>query len=213
MATGGEGSSGLRGKGGRGRRSRREELLTVVSLNVNGMNDRGKRKEVVDIFERGRTDVLGVIETHLKGCGVKGGRDEDEEGLWEGLEGGVVWIGIEKGRGKERCATMIFPRVWEGIHGHDLIGSRVVWMTGKIAMVKCAFVCVYAPVNEKGLKGKMKLEKFWEDLGQLLKKFENVRGVFVLGDMNARVGSTEIGGVIGKYGVDRMNENGQYVPC
>ncbi len=26
--------------------------MTVVSVNVNGMNDIGKRKEVVDIFER-----------------------------------------------------------------------------------------------------------------------------------------------------------------
>ncbi len=84
------------------------------------------------------------------------------------------------------------------------------WMTVKIGMVKCAFVCVYAPVNEKGMKGKMKLEKFWEDLGQLLKKFENVR-IFVLGNMNARVGSTEIGGVVGKYGVEGVNENGQYL--
>ncbi len=29
--------------------------------------------------------------------------------------------------------------------------------------------------------------------------------------MNARVGSTEIGGVVGQYGVDRVNENGQYL--
>ncbi len=55
------------------------------------------------------------------------------------------------------------------------------------------------------MKGKMLLEKFWEDLSQLLKKFENVRRVFVLGYMNARVGSTEIGGVVGKYGVDGVN--------
>ncbi len=68
-------------------------------------------------------------------------------------------------------------------------------------------VCVYAPVNEKGIKGKMKFEKFWEELGQLLKKFENVRRIFLLGDMNVRVGSTEIGGVVGKFGVDGLNEN------
>ncbi len=61
------------------------------------------------------------------------------------------------------------------------------------------------------MKGKMKLEKFGEDLGQLLKKFGNVRRVFLLGDMNARVGSTEIGGVVGKYGVEGVNENGQYL--
>ncbi len=60
------------------------------------------------------------------------------------------------------------------------LGSRIVWMTGKVGMVKCVWVCVYAPVNENRMKGKMKLEKFWEDLGQLLKTFENVRRVFLL---------------------------------
>ncbi len=77
-------------------------------------------------------------------------------------------------------------------------------------MCICVCVCMYAPVHEKGIKGKMKLEKFWEELGQLLKKFENVRRVFLLGNMNARVGSTEIGGVVGKFGVDDVNDNGQY---
>ncbi len=70
---------------------------------------------------------------------------------------------------------------------------------------------MHVTVYEIGSKGKMKLEKFWEDLGQVLKKFENVREVFLLGDMNARVGSTEIGGVVGKYGVDGVNGNGHYL--
>ncbi len=81
-------------------------------------------------------------------------------------------------------------------------------MTGKIGMGKCAWVCVYAPVNEKGINGKMKLGKFWEELGQLPKKFENVRRVLLLGDLSTRVGSTEIGGMVGKFGVDGVNENG-----
>ncbi len=106
---------------------------------------------------------------------------------------------------------MVSPRVWESVDGHGWIGSRIVWMTVTIGMVKCAFMCVYAPVNEKGMKGKMKLENFWEDLGQLLKKSENVRRIFVLGDMNTGVGSPEIGGVIGEYGVEGVNENGQYL--
>ncbi len=84
-------------------------------------------------------------------------------------------------------------------------------MTGTIGMMKCAFMCVFAPVTDKGMKGKMKQEKFWDDLSQLLKKSENVRRAFVLEDMNARVGSTETGGVVGKYGVDRVNDKGQYL--
>ncbi len=55
------------------------------------------------------------------------------------------------------------------------------------------------------------MEKFWEDFDQLLKKFENVRRVFLFGDMNARIGSTEIGGVVGKYGVEKVHEKGQYL--
>ncbi len=35
--------------------------------------------------------------------------------------------------------------------------------------------------------------------------------VFLLGDTNMRVGSTETGGVVGKFGVDRVNENRQYL--
>ncbi len=35
------------------------------------------------------------------------GRVEDERALWEGLEGGVVWTRIEKGRGKVECALMV----------------------------------------------------------------------------------------------------------
>ncbi len=67
-------------------------------------------------------------------------------------------------------------------------------------------MCVHVPVNEKRMKGKIKLEKFWEDTGHLLKNFENVR-IFLLGYRNTRVGSTEIEGVVGKYGLEGVNEN------
>ncbi len=58
---------------------------------------------------------------------------------------------------------MVSPRVWVEMDEYGRFGSRTVWMAGKTGMVKCVWVCVYAPVNEKGMRGKMKLEKFWED--------------------------------------------------
>ena len=73
---------------------------------MNGINAREKRKEVIDMWEKGKIDVLGMSETHLKGCGVVDGGDEDEGGLWEGPEGGMIWAGVERGRGKEGCALM-----------------------------------------------------------------------------------------------------------
>ncbi len=71
---------GLFGKGGSGRRGRREELFRIVSLNVNGINAREKRKEVIGMCEKGKIDVLQMSETYLKGRGMVDGRDEDEGG-------------------------------------------------------------------------------------------------------------------------------------
>lgn len=42
------------------------------------------------------------------------GRHEVGGGLWDGLEEGMVWAGIGKGRGKEICTAMIFPIVQMG---------------------------------------------------------------------------------------------------
>lgn len=42
---------------------------------------------------------------------------------------------------------------------HGQYESRIIWITGKIGMVKCAWVSVYAKVNEKEIKGKTKLKK------------------------------------------------------
>ncbi len=39
------------------------------------------RKEMIGMCNKGKIDVLGMNETHLKGCGVVDGRDEDEGGL------------------------------------------------------------------------------------------------------------------------------------
>jgi len=55
------------------------------------------------------------------------------------------------------------------------------------------------------------MKKFWEELGECLKSFENGRGIFLLGDVNAKIGGEEIGGVVRKWGVEGVNENGEYL--
>lgn len=57
----------------------------------------------------------------------------------------------------------------------------------------------------------MRILKFWEELVQCLKWVKTERRVFVLGDMNVNLGSTEIGDAIGKWGVDGVDENQQYL--
>ena len=53
------------------------------------------------------------------------------------------------------------------------------------------------------------VERFYEDLQDLL-ELKPQKGVhFIIGDWNAKVGSQEILGVIGKFGLGVQNEEGQ----
>ena len=77
-------------------------------MNVNGMQDERKRREIVEKFKERKIDVLAVGETHMRGSGFWMSENEEMNGLWKGLEGGVCWSGLPdgyKGRRKEGCAS------------------------------------------------------------------------------------------------------------
>ena len=130
-----------------------------MSMNVNGIGDEEKRRGMIENFVNGRVDVLGVSETHIRGTGMSDGK----EGMWEGVPGGVVWTGMDekyRGRSKEGCAIVMSERVWNGVTDYGWKGSRIVWVKGKVGLVKYAWVCVYAPVNVKSIKGLREREAF-----------------------------------------------------
>ena len=54
-----------------------------------------------------------------------------------------------------------------------------------------------------------KVEQFYEDLQDLLELTPQKDVLFILGDWNAKVGSQETAGVIGKYGLGIWNEAGE----
>ena len=64
---------------------------------------------------------------------------------------------------------------------------------------------VYAPTNAKEAEG----EWFNEDLQDLLELTPKKDGIFIIVDWNAKVGSQEIPGVTGKFGLKVQNEAGQ----
>ena len=53
------------------------------------------------------------------------------------------------------------------------------------------------------------VERFYEDLQDLLELTPKNDVLFIIGDWNARVGSQEIPGIIGKFGLGVQNETGQ----
>ena len=55
------------------------------------------------------------------------------------------------------------------------------------------------------------VEQFYEDLQDLLELTPKKDVLFILGNWNAKVGSQEIPGVIGKFGLGVQNEAGQRI--
>ena len=64
----------------------------------------------------------------------------------------------------------------------------------------------YAPTNNAE---EAEVEQFYEDLQDLLELTPPKNVFFIIGDWNAKVGSQEIPGVTGKFGLGIQNEAGQ----
>ena len=67
---------------------------------------------------------------------------------------------------------------------------------------------VYAPISNVE---EAEVERFYEDLQDLLKLTLKKVVLFIIGDWNAKVGSQETPGITGKFGLGVQNEVGQRV--
>ena len=65
---------------------------------------------------------------------------------------------------------------------------------------------VYAPTSNAE---EAEVERFYEDLQDLLEQTPKKGVLFIVGDWNIKVGSQEIPGVTGKFGLGVQNEAGQ----
>ena len=64
----------------------------------------------------------------------------------------------------------------------------------------------YAPTSNAE---EIEVERFYEDLQDLLELIPKKDVFFIIGDLNTKVGSQEIPGVTGKFGLGVQNEAGQ----
>ena len=65
---------------------------------------------------------------------------------------------------------------------------------------------IYAPTSNTE---EAEVEQFYEDLQNLLELIPKQDVLFITGDWNAKVGSQELPGVTGKFGLGVQNEAGQ----
>ena len=163
---------------------------------MRGCNTDEKRCMIVNMFRERKMDVLVLSETKVKGTG---------EREWEGER--VIVSGVsERMRAREGVAVMVRGRLWGSVSEYKCVSSRIVWVRMKVAGERVVVVGVYGPGMERNENER---EVFWESLNECLSGFRENERIIVMGDMNAKVGDREREGVIGKFGVPGVNENGE----
>ena len=101
---------------------------------------------------------------------------------------------------------MVNKRVWNGILGCNLKNDRMISVRFQGKPFNITVIQVYAPTSNAE---EADVEWFYEDLKDLLELTPKKDVPFIAGDWNANIGSQEIPGVTGKFGLGVQNEAGQ----
>ena len=108
--------------------------------------------------------------------------------------------------GRNGVAIMVNKRVRKAVLGCNLKNDRMISVRfqGKPTNITVIQACASASNTEEA-----EVERFYEDLQDLLELTPKKDVLFIIGDWNAKVGSQETPGVTGKFGLGIQNEAGQ----
>ena len=112
----------------------------------------------------------------------------------------------QKSLRRNGVAIMVNKRVQNAVLGCNLKNDRMISVHLQDKPFSITVIQVYAPTSNTE---ETEVESFYEDLQDLLELTPKKDVLFIIGDWNAKVGSQEIPGVTGKFGLGVQNEAGQ----
>ena len=142
-------------------------------------------------MERVNIDILGISE--LKWTGMDEYNSDDHD---------IYYCGQES-FGRNGVALIINKRVLNAVLGCSLKNYRMISACFQGKPLNVTVIQVYAPTSNAE---EAEVEQFNEDLQDLLELTPKKDVLFIIGDWNAKVGSQEIPGVTGKFGLGVQNE-------
>ena len=143
---------------------------------------------------RVNVDILGISELNWTGMG-----EFNSDGHY------IYYCGQESLR-RNGVAIMANKRVQNAVLGCNLKNDRMISVRFQGKPFNTTIIQVYAPTSNAE---EAEVERFYEDLQDLLELTPKKDVLFITGDWNAKVGSQETPGVTGKFGLGVQNEAGQ----
>ena len=117
----------------------------------------------------------------------------------------IYYSGQESLR-RNGVAIIVHKRVQNAVLGCNLKNDRMISVRFQGKPFSITVIQAYAPTSNAE---EVELEWFCEDLQDLLELTPKKDVLFIIGDWDAKVGSQELPGVTGKFGLGIQNEAGQ----
>ena len=158
--------------------------------------NQGKLEVVKQEMARVNIKILGISKPKWTGMGEFNSDDHC-----------IYYCGQESLR-RNGVAIMVNKRVLNAILGCNLKNDRMISVRfqGNAFNITVIQVCATTSNGEVA-----EVERFYEDLQDLLERTPPKDVLFITGDWNAKVGSQETAGVTGKFGLGIQNEAGQRI--
>ncbi|KAK3506363.1 hypothetical protein QTP70_000997 [Hemibagrus guttatus] len=170
--------------------------LRIGTLNVGTMT--GKGRELADMMERRKVDILSVQETRWKGSKARS--------IGAGFK--LFYYGVDSKR--NGVGVVLKEEFVRNILEVKRVSDRVMSLKLEIEGVMLNVVSGYAPQVGCELEEK---ERFWSELDEVMESIPTGERVVMGADFNGHVGEGNTGDeeVIGKFGVKERNLEGQMV--
>ena len=156
--------------------------------------NQGKLEVVKQEMARVNVDILGISELKWTGMGEFNSDDHY-----------IYYFGQESLR-RNGVAIMVNRRVRNAVLACNRKNDRMISVRFQGKPFNITVIQVYAPT---GNTEEAEDEWFYEDLQDLLELTPKKDVLFIMGDWNAKVGSQEIPGVTGKFGLGYRMKQGK----
>ena len=175
-----------------------KKMLRVGTWNVRTLWESGKTAQAVREMNRYRLNIMGMSEVRWQGSG--------RCRVADGVE--IIYSCRDDGRHEGGVALAVDKEAQKSLLSWVPVNDRLIYARFNTRYIKLSIIQCYAPTNQADEEDK---DSFYEALEKVMEEIPRHDMIYIIGDMNAKVGSSNDGHErsMGNHGVGRRNENGE----